>query len=267
MKGSPETICNFENTYKVKGLPDTFIRILSESTVRHPSLEEASFFIANDFTDYCFGKPKRMNGTKNMFQLRLVKCGPGNPMDPTPSADQPKKFQLIDQNLIPLSNKSLCVTITKDLTNVNYQNCQDSLHHRQISTLGSSSGKLYFSSLTEIFPFKYQNHYCLGTSLYPEEELHNMTVEVVSCRDIDYDLQPKSQPRKIYGKWKFQEVELEPDSVEITDSAIIEEASHHQYTSGTFYKSKSRTHEITQHKHEIRSSRNTRLVRTAADWD
>ena len=238
MKGSPETISNFENTYKVKGLPDTFIRFYQNPpSVRHPSLEEASFFIANDFTDYCFGKPKRMNGTRNIFQLRLVKCGSGNPMNPTPSADQPEKFQLINQNLIPSSDRSLCVTITKDLTNVNYQNCQDSLEHRQIWTFGNTSGRLYFSSITDLFPFKYETHYCLGTSLYPEEELHNMTIAVISCRDVDYDLQLKSQPRKIHGKWKFQEVELEvePDSVEITDSAIIEEASHHQYTSGTFY--------------------------------
>jgi hypothetical protein len=41
-----------------------------------------------------------MNGTRNIFQLRLVKCGSGNPMNPTPSADQPEKFQLIDQNVI-----------------------------------------------------------------------------------------------------------------------------------------------------------------------
>jgi hypothetical protein len=180
-----------------------------------------------------------MNGTRNIFQLRLVKCGSGNPMDPTPSADQPEKFQLIDQNLIPLSNKSLCVTVTKDLTNVNYQKWQDSLQLSQIWTFKSTSGKLYYSSLTGIFPFDYETHYCLGTSLYPEEELYNMTVEVVSCRDIDYDLQLKSQPLKIHGKVKFQEVEVEvevePVSVEITDSAIIEEASHHQYTSGTFY--------------------------------
>ncbi len=174
-----------------------------------------------------------MNGTRKIFQLRLVKCGSGNPMNPTPSADQPEKFQLIDQNLIPSSNKNLCVTITKDLKNVNYQNCHDSLHDRQIWTFRTESGKLFFSSSTEIFPFKYDYHYCLGTSLYPEEELHNMTIEVLSCRDADYDLQHKSQPRKIHGKWKFQEVEVEvePDSVQITDFAIIEEASHHQYTS------------------------------------
>ena len=65
-----------------------------------------------------------------------------------------------------------------------------------------------------------------------------MTIEVISCRNVDYNLQHKSQPRKIHGKWKFQEVEVEvePDSIQIPDSAIIdEEAIHHQYTSGTFY--------------------------------
>jgi hypothetical protein len=30
-----------------------------------------------------------------------------------------------------------------------------------------------------------------------------MTIAVISCRDVDYDLQLKSQPRKIHGKWKF----------------------------------------------------------------
>ena len=59
-----------------------------------------------------------------------------------------------------------------------------------------------------------------------------LRISIIDCKNVDYNLQLKSTT--IHGKWKLQEVEIENDEFQKDDSAITDEASHHQYNSGTF---------------------------------
>ncbi len=58
-----------------------------------------------------------------------------------------------------------------------------------------------------------------------------MRISKTDCKNVDHNLQLKSTT--IHGKWKLQEMETENDEFQADDSAITDEASHHQYNSGT----------------------------------
>jgi hypothetical protein len=159
-------------------------------------------------------------------------------MDPTPVLDQPERFKLTNRKLIPLSNSKLCVTITKDFSNVGYEICHPSLEKRQTWIFENLTGKL-FSSIrqTILFPWTQTHHYCVATKVYPITEQLEPTLNITDCTNIDYNLQLRSDTTKLYGKWKLQEVTEEIESEEesqVIESPITDEASHHQYNSGTF---------------------------------
>jgi hypothetical protein len=131
INGSPETICNFENSYKVRASPDTFVRYYLAPPLKNNKANEYNFLISNDFTDYCFGKPIPDSKMIANPLIRVVTCGLGTPMDPTPVLDQLKRLKFFNKKLIPLSNSKLCVTTTKDFSNVNYETCHPNLEKRQ----------------------------------------------------------------------------------------------------------------------------------------
>ena len=107
INGSPETIYNFENSYTVRGSPDTFVRYYLAPPSKNNKANEYNFLISNDFTDYCFGKPIPDPKIIANPLIRMVKCGLGTPMDPTQILDQPERFKLTNKKLIPLSNSKL----------------------------------------------------------------------------------------------------------------------------------------------------------------
>jgi hypothetical protein len=130
------------------------------------------------------------------------------------------------------------VTTTKDFSNVNYETCHPNLEKRQTWIFENLTGKLFASiRQTLFFPWTQTYHYCAATRVFPVIERLEPTLNITDCTNIDYNLQLRSDPTKLYGKWKLQEVTEEIESEEesqIIESPITDEASHHQFNSGTF---------------------------------
>ncbi|KAI9560471.1 hypothetical protein GHT06_014495 [Daphnia sinensis] len=216
MNGKPETICKFDHSFKVKGIADTYIRysrapttvINKTSTVSIPSefgYNLSSSFLVNDRTGLCIGQPA--NNTK---ELRAVKCA-------SVDADN---YMFIQDRLIPKYDQHLCVTASPSFTNVVHSNCQNSLSSRQLWKYNSTSGTLTIQDNAK--RNKNVDRYCLALDIfsYQNQQFNNVTPTLVNCTKKD---------ETDYLEWKFMEKEIFLSD----EPAFIDEASHHQYTSGS----------------------------------
>ncbi|KAK4045670.1 hypothetical protein OUZ56_033453 [Daphnia magna] len=216
INGKPETICKFDHSFKVKGIAETYIRysrapttvINKTSATSIPSefgYNLSSSFLVNDRTGLCVGKPN--NNTK---ELRGVNCA-------SIDADN---YMFIQNRIIPKHDQHLCVTASPSFNNIIYSNCQTSLSSRQLWKYNSTSGTLSVHDNTT--QNNNANQYCLALDIfsYQNQQFNNVTPTLIDCTE-KYETD--------YLEWKFMEKEIFLSD----EPAFIDEASHHQYTSGS----------------------------------
>jgi hypothetical protein len=216
INGTPEKICNFEHSFKVKGIEDTFIRYSRAPVdkINHtiPTHSEqgtfynfTSTYIVNDRTNLCLGKPESGNEI-----LRAVNCDSENAV----------QFLFLEKRLIPRSNQDSCVTVRTSNLNIIYRNCQPQLARNQKWNYNSSTGLLWINS--EKTKTNNITKHCLSLSVFSHHNRPNNDAipNLIDCKDRN---------ELFYPQWKF----MEKNTFQADAPEIIDEASHHQYTSGT----------------------------------
>ena len=215
INGTPETICNFDHSFKVKGIEDTFIRYsrapvdkINHTVSTH--LEQGhnftSTYIVNDRTNLCLGKPDSENEN-----LRAVNC----------DSDDAVQFLYLEKRLIPRSHQDSCVTVKTSNLNIIYRNCQPQLAKTQKWNYNSSTGLLWISS--EKTKTNNISKLCLTLSVFSHHNrpMNDAIPNLIDCKDRN---------EMFYPQWKF----MERNTFQADGPDIIDETSHHQYTSGSF---------------------------------
>ena len=201
-----ETVCNFQQAYKAKSIPDTYIRFAPTKNKQNNSNSPSKSYLQgslllNKESGLCIGNFKPTDSRTN---LRAVDC----------NDEKAEYFKFANGRLTPITTPNLCVSFINE--SVIYYPCVQHLDEFQIWSFNEMKGVL-----------KNQNA-CLSlvTSYIHRQSPVNTRpygVAVTPCNGSNPDN---------HQTWKFLEKEI---AIMQNDApAIAEEVSHHQYIDDTF---------------------------------
>lgn len=206
-----ETICNFNNVYKVIGVPNTLIRykIIGNLTVNNIKTNKNKrkvkvnpyhrIRILNEGTEVCLTK----NNRKSIIQAA--------PCNRTPAT----YFKYQTRNIRPIVDDKQCLTRINNTTirlemcsheQAPFQKWKFDIKNKIIKQKGKC---LAFNKKTDNF--------ILSTTAKETDNLSPL--ELVDCNVVD---------KSLYLNWK-----LLTDDIQSDESSLVEESLHHQFVQGT----------------------------------